>query len=426
MISLSLSLYITIESYELSNDFVYYPVIVTPVGLGERKSWIVKKRFSSFDKLHKQLSKTFTDIPACPKKTFFRMKAPKELDQRKKDLERFSNRLLAKKELYNNTYLIEFFEIDKNVPELTTKEYRSVIPKETFPVTSFLYASDDNLLIMAEKVNEEEEDTKSLLKCFEFKDRLKVEKSAEYVLKWSSKIQEEAVCIAYDSKMKTFVCGTDIGLIYILNVSNPDALNSSAPCHSLSVTSISFETIENYIITVGEDKKIVGTSLDGNILYSAKLGDQPLNCVILNNSNAITANSSGEIFFCDVKNIKAVLIYTMSIKEPILSLTISSDNILVCFMAKEVSWYDTKQLNEPLGNWKAKEQIASWGMYKHIIVIGNSVGELLFINLLTGKLNLTLPCHNEPIDYMHIDPSNGMIMTVSKNSALFLRKWPLH
>jgi len=168
------------------------------------------------------------------------MKARKELDQRKKDLERLSNRLLAKKKLYNNTYLIEFFELDKNVPELTAKECRSVIPKETFPVISFLYSSDDNLLIMAEKVNEEEEDTNSLLKCFEFKGRFEIEKSAEYVLKWNSKIQEEAVCIAYDSKMKRFVCGTDIGLIYILNVSNPDVLNSSAPCHSLSVTSISF------------------------------------------------------------------------------------------------------------------------------------------------------------------------------------------
>eukprot|EP00826_Nyctotherus_ovalis_P051470 TRINITY_DN6433_c0_g1_i5.p1 TRINITY_DN6433_c0_g1~~TRINITY_DN6433_c0_g1_i5.p1 ORF type:complete len:429 (+),score=77.91 TRINITY_DN6433_c0_g1_i5:135-1421(+) len=428
MLSLSSSLHITINSYFVQNGFVFYPVLVTPARLGEKKPWTVAKRFSNFDKLYKQLIKTFTGIPARPKKTIFQMKAHKDLEQRRKELEIFCNRLLEKKELLEDLSVIEFFEIGENAPELTTKEWRCVLPKEVVGncITSFIYDQDDHTIILAEKGSEAE--TRSLLKCYEFAGKPEIAKPTSYTHKWTSKIPEEATCLAYDSHTKTFVCGTDTGLIYILNLNNPDEGNLSIHSHSKTVTSICFENVEKYIISVGADKMIVGTSFDGKIIYSTRLGDLPLSCVTCKESRVAAANVGGEVFVCDVNCVKVVPAITASAaEETILGVMEAADEILVCVMNREVRWYAAKKFDKALSIWKSDKQITSWGIYKsRSVAVGNAAGELAFIDLLSGKQKLLLRCHNGLIKDIFIDPSDGRIMSVSNDSGLLLRKWPVH
>lgn len=428
MLSLSSSLHITIDSYFVQNGFVFYPVFVAPVGLGEKKPWTVAKRFSDFDKLYKQLTKAFTGIPTRPKKTMFQMKAHKDLEQRRKELEVFCNKLLEKKELLEDLSVIEFFGIGENAPELTAKEWKCVLPKEVVGncITSFIYDQHDHIIIFAEKVSEAE--TRSQLRCYEFASKLEVAKPVSYAHRWTSKIPEEATCLAYDSHSKTFVCGTDTGLVYILNLKSPDESNLSIHSHSKAVTSVCFENIEKYIISVGADKMMVGTSFDGKMIYSARLGDLPLSCVACKESRVAAANVGGELFACDVDCVKVVPVFVAAAaKEAILGMTETTDGILVCITKKEVRWYAAKKFDKVLGAWKSNKQITSWGIYgSRSIIVGNDAGELIFIDLLSGKQKLLLHCHNGPIKDIFIDQSDGRIMSVSDGSGLLLRKWPLH
>jgi hypothetical protein len=292
---------------------VYYSITVSTNDLAKTKSWILNKQFSNFEELHNNLSKVFTNVPARPKKTIFKMTDPKEINQPRKELEAFSNKLIESTELFDSPLLRSFFNIGLHAPEYSTKQRlaESLVSTKviTNPVSKLLFNTDINMIITVEKVaNQDKLKHVNLLKLFVFKYPY-----GPCELKWNIQLSSKITCIEYYTLKNIFAFGTELGMLHIHSLLKHDELDSSRfpiPAHTDEITTICFEENELCVISVGADKRVVGTSLDGKLLYSSKIGEHCLTSVHFNTKNTTIAitNTNGKLFICDVKSVKAVLL----------------------------------------------------------------------------------------------------------------------
>lgn len=75
------------EKYIDSKTVTFYKIEVYDNYSKER--WILEKRYSEIDFLHKTLTKLYPNIPPMPGKTLFKIKNRDALENRKKQLEFF-------------------------------------------------------------------------------------------------------------------------------------------------------------------------------------------------------------------------------------------------------------------------------------------------------------------------------------------------
>jgi len=431
MISTEGPLKVTIDSYDIDDNIVHYSVTVSTTG--NTKSWTVLKRFSNFDELHCHLSKSFSAIPPRPKKTLFKMKSPKDIEKRRKDLEEYSNKLLANKELFNNSLVKSFFGIESHASEFTANQAisESLISKRILanPVSKLLFNSKTNMIITVEKlVSKDKTKNVNLLKSFKFKSSPALKEDAPDESMWDFQLNAKITCIAQYVANNTLAFGADSGLVYIqplLKSGELEASKDPIPAHTGAVTGICFEENEVYVISVGADKRVVGITLDGKLLYSSKIGEHVLTSVNSDGKNgriAIT-NSNGELFICDIKTLKIVVLqsFKLTYEISILSSRLScSRNIIVCLLPGEIRWYEYGEQKKELGNWKVVDKITCWELYenKNFLVVGNKKGNLIFLNLATGIIKYELQTHTDSIKSLFIDQSSGTIITSSKELPL--------
>eukprot|EP00826_Nyctotherus_ovalis_P011859 TRINITY_DN1308_c0_g1_i3.p1 TRINITY_DN1308_c0_g1~~TRINITY_DN1308_c0_g1_i3.p1 ORF type:complete len:443 (-),score=110.84 TRINITY_DN1308_c0_g1_i3:166-1494(-) len=441
MMSTASPLSVTIDSYSVQESVVYYPVTVS-TNTSVPKSWTVLKRFSNFDELHIALSKSFCGVPPRPKKTFFKMKNSKDINQRRKELEVFANKLMACKELFNSSTLRAFFSIDTHAPEYSTRQAltETLIPQRILanPVSKLLLSPRANMVITVERLcSKDKEKQVSFLKSFIFASPLSSAPKAECELKWDIQLNLKVTCIAYCGTKGTFVFGTEAGTLYtqsLLKSGELEAAKNPTPAHAEAIADVCFEENEVYAVSVGADKRVVGTSLDGKILYSSKIGEHALSSVHSDSKagTIIITNVNGELFICDIKSLKATLLQTLSLTDnlPILSSRLNlTHEVIVCLLPEEMRWYEysAKSKGQELGRWKAASKVTCWEMYerKNVVVLDNEEGGAIFLNLTTGNVRYNMQAHTDSIKSIALDQSSGVIITSSKNLPLCVRPWPL-
>ena len=84
-----------------------------------KDSWVLEKRYSEIDALHKTLSKLYPNIPPMPGKTLFKIKDRDQLEKRKKQLETFLKECSNRKDIVSNESFKAFMEIDKHSPDMS-------------------------------------------------------------------------------------------------------------------------------------------------------------------------------------------------------------------------------------------------------------------------------------------------------------------
>lgn len=441
MMSTTSPLSVTIDSYSVQESVVYYPVAIstnTPVP----KSWTILKRFSNFDELHVALSKKFCGVPPRPKKTFFKMKTPKDINQRRKELEAYCNKLMACKDLFTSATLRAFFSIDTHAPEFSARQAltESLIPQRVLPhpVSNLVLGPRANVVVTVERVCSKDKDRQvSLLKSFIFPSPLPPTVRADCELKWDIQLNLKVTCTAYCGAKSAFVFGTEVGMLYtqsLLKSGELVATRDPTPAHAEAIADVCFEENEVYAVSVGADKRVVGTSLDGKILYSSKIGEHALSSVHSDSKTGtiVITNVNGEVFICDIKSLKATLLQTLSLTDnlPILSSRLNlAHGTLVCLLPEEVRWfeYGAKEKGQELGRWKAASKVTCWELYerKNIAVVGNKEGSVIFLNLETGNVKYNMQAHTDSIKSIALDQSSGTIITSSKSLPLCARPWPL-
>lgn len=88
---------------------IYYIIEIIKRGSGK---WVLEKRFSEFDTLHKLLSKLFgKTMPNLPSKTLIKPKLPHELELRRSELDRYLKELIVRQEIFNSEPLKKFLQV---------------------------------------------------------------------------------------------------------------------------------------------------------------------------------------------------------------------------------------------------------------------------------------------------------------------------
>lgn len=435
-----------IPCFEIIEGVIYYSLTIFPSS-DQSKAWSLKKRFKNFDELHKKLSKLYKNVPTRPKKTFFKMTKPIDLDQRRKDLEQYCEILIERKELLESEDVQHFFEIREHNPGLISQKLPTFgcihDPDITNPIAAVQYDKKTNICIVVEqeviknKAHSHGNSKPSLLKFFELKSGIPSGKPFSIWKKWALQIVERVTCLKFSSLLNQTVCGTNEGNMYMCClVQTNETIESKAVVnvHIGAIIDLCIEENEIYIISIGEDKKIVGTSFEGKTLFSSKVGNHPLRQIKLdiNRHRAIISDTSGEIFIFDVQCTKAILIGTLlhpDITGTIMFCVNYKLNILACYLntgEMKYSFYDESKKSEYFGKIALdnKVTVLNWHEEKNIIVIGNELGQLKFLDFNTGNIILTMQCHDSSINALEIDQHNGIIVTGSQDSSVYFWKWP--
>ena len=88
--------------FEENLGLYYYTWEIKSGSESTEAKWTVKKRYSDFVALHKNLLLKYADLPELPKKTWFKMYEAKDLDQRKRELNDYLMALCKKEALTND------------------------------------------------------------------------------------------------------------------------------------------------------------------------------------------------------------------------------------------------------------------------------------------------------------------------------------
>lgn len=87
-----------------------------------KETWILEKRFSEINTLHKTLSKLYPNIPPMPGMTLFKIRDHAKLEKRKQQLEVFLRECSNRKDILSNESFKEFIEIDKKTQNISNNQ----------------------------------------------------------------------------------------------------------------------------------------------------------------------------------------------------------------------------------------------------------------------------------------------------------------
>ena len=73
--------------------------------------WTLKKRYSDFEALQKDLRQTFSFLPSLPGKSFFALKKDADIEKRRVGLDHYIKELVKRSEVYSDSTFIDFFEV---------------------------------------------------------------------------------------------------------------------------------------------------------------------------------------------------------------------------------------------------------------------------------------------------------------------------
>jgi hypothetical protein len=76
--------------------------------------WEIRKRYSDFETLQKQLRDTFSHLPSLPGKSFFALKKDADIEKRRIGLDTYVKELFLRSEIYSDTNFINFFEVSED------------------------------------------------------------------------------------------------------------------------------------------------------------------------------------------------------------------------------------------------------------------------------------------------------------------------
>jgi hypothetical protein len=249
-----------------------------------KQKWVLEKRYSEFDELHKAINKLYPKFPSLPGKSLLGLSLSLEdTNKRKKGLEQFLRDCINRKDIFHNDQFRKFIEIDKNSPEMGFYKPSKVCEYTELPlgIRDFIYLRCDKICFVAcsdmniaSRVDaiftnmnfpwEKKTDSHITVGAV-FAFRVK-EDSVTGVLVfeklWAKSYPTQTGVISWDPDSNTLAVGLDDGKIYFYKTS-PDSgyMHYEEICclspHKDRVMGIAVEAKSGHIYSVSTDKKFV-------------------------------------------------------------------------------------------------------------------------------------------------------------------------
>jgi WD40 repeat protein len=450
------------EKYIDSKTVTFYKIEVYDNYSKER--WILEKRYSEIDFLHKTLTKLYPNIPPMPGKTLFKIKNRDALENRKKQLEFFLKECAKRKDIESNESFKNFLELDKHSPDLTYNSPNIIYENNELPqgIRDFHFFEEANIMYIVccdmkiasrldayvTNVNLPwEKKTQahiSVGSVFAFKvvlDKKGIPHSFEKL--WAKSFPEQTGVVNFDKENLILQVGLDSGTVVFYKTSEEskylayDELCKIKP-HNARVMGLAFDPKPGYIYSCGSDNKFMLSEINylnnmteiaqSNAGYTNLEFDKKNERIFLTNEagilsvfltntfppslvNVIQTHSTHCIRGLDIDYVKQY-IFTGTNKGDIsiLDLGLPGKEKLI----KEISYFG--------GNIEIR--IIRFNPIDRELYTGDQKGKITVWSLKSGQSIFAWQAHSEAITQMKYFPKTRQLLSMAKDKKIVYWQLP--
>jgi WD40 repeat protein len=429
-----------------------------------KETWVLDKRYSEIDFLHKTISKLYPNIPPMPGKTLFKIKDKVKLENRKNQLETFLRECSNRKDIISNDSFKTFLEIDKHSPDMVYNAPKIVYENNDLPlgvrdfvtfeqgqilylvccdmkITSRVDAYITNVNLPWEKKTGEHI---SVGAVFAYKVIVDKRGNSYFFEKlWAKSYPEQTGVVNFNPSALLLMVGLDSGTICVYKTSveskfmEYNEIINFKP-HTKRVMGVAFDAQKNCIYSCASDKRFVVSNVNDltdmkevsqNVYgYTALIQDAQnqrlfitteggvVNVFMTNVSppalvTSIQTHTSDCIRALDIEYIKQY-IFTGTTKGNISILDLNSPGKEK--LIKEVSYFG--------GNLEIR--ILRYNPDNHELYSGDQKGKITVWSLKTGQSIYAWQAHTGAITQMKYDRQKKHLLSVGKDKKIIFWQIP--
>ena len=429
-----------------------------------KDSWILEKRYSEIDALHKTLSKLYPNIPPMPGKTLFKIKDRDQLERRKKQLETFLKECANRKDIISNESFKGFLEIDKHSPEMTFNPPTIVYEHNELPlgirdciyfeegsilylvccdmnITSRVDAYITNVNLPWEKKTDEHI---SVGAVFAFKVLGDKKGNSYYFEKlWAKSFPEQTGVVNFNKNSLVLQVGLDSGSIIFYRTSIEskyfayEEITNFKP-HTNRVMGLTYDEQKGYIYSCSTDKKFMITEFNNvsNIQqvaesafgYTTLIHDKPNERIFLTNEGGVLSVFNTNVYPPNI--IIVIQTHTSNCirgldieyhKQYIFTGTNKGDISILDLgmpgkekLIKEISYFG--------GNLEIR--ILRYNPDNHELYSGDQKGKITVWSLKTGQSIYAWQAHSGAITQMIYNRRKKQLLSVAKDKKIIYWQIP--
>jgi WD40 repeat protein len=407
-----------VDSYEDNGGVFYYNCKFRSGEEENASEWTIRKRFSEFLELQKNLEIKYSDLPGLPATTWTKVTDPNILDERKRQLGEYLQTLCRKDSLSNDSDFHSFINLEENMHNKVSFNKEKMIykfPDVDFGVREFVLVEDQKI-VMA--VCSEENLQNRLISYWDnisipfisntssssavgslviFKiisqDPWHVEKM------FTKTFKSQATSLFFDKHSNALAIGLDGGKIRIFDIPKDFKFNKDVKyetnvinAHTGVVNGVCIDSVMGYVYSIGSDGQLCVSDRTSCELYWSKQFDKfELTSLYhdSNNKRLFIGDNSGMIHVFSIKKYppKRLTSINTSTDATIKSIECSEDmskmfagtseGNIICFnlgaYGKEKK--DTKEFDSVL---KGKTKCISlcWDSQHNNLLCGNESGNV--------------------------------------------------
>ena len=429
-----------------------------------KENWILEKRYSEIDALHKTLSKLYPNIPPMPGKTLFKIKDHDQLEKRKKQLEIFLKECANRKDIVSNESFKGFMDIDKHSPEMTFNAPTILYENNELPlgVRDCIYYEEGQILFLVccdmnitsrvdayiTNVNlpwEKKTDQHiSVGAVFAFKVIEDKRGNSYYFDKlWAKSFPEQTGVVNFNKSSLVLQVGLDSGSIIFYRTSIEskylafdEAINFKP--HSSRVMGLSYDDIQGYIYSCSSDKKFMVSEFnDPSAIreiaesaygYTALIHDQQNGRIFLTNEGGILSVFSTNVY---PPNLTTVIQTHTSNCIRALDIDFYKQYIFTGTNRGDISVLDLgmpgkekliKEISYFGGNLEIR--ILRYNPDNHELYSGDQKGKITVWSLKTGQSIYAWQAHSGAITQMRYNRRKKQLLSVAKDKKIIYWQIP--
>ena len=429
-----------------------------------KENWIIEKRYSEIDLLHKTISKLYPNIPPMPGKTFFKIKNKDQLDKRKDQLELFLRECINRKDIESNEAFKTFLEIDKHSPDLVNNPPTIIYENNELPlgVRDFVYIEEYHVIFIVccdmkitsrvdayitntnlpweKKTNEHI----SVGALFAYKV-IEEKRGNTYIFEklWAKSYPQQTGVVYFNKKAMLLGVGLDAGDIIFYKIPEDSKFlefeeTVNIKPHTNRVMGLSFDEKNNYIYSCSTDKKFMLSDLSNfstpleiarNLYgFTTLILDQENDRLFLTDEggalrvfvtntypptfmNLIQTHTTNCIRALDI-DFKKQLIFTGTNKGDISILELGNPGREKYI--KEISYFG--------GNLEIR--ILRYNKENHELYSGDQKGKITVWSLKTGQSIYAWQAHQDAITQMKYEPKTKRLFSMAKDKKILVWQIP--
>ena len=429
-----------------------------------KETWVLEKRYSEIDFLHKTISKLYPNIPPMPGKTLFKVKDRDQLEKRKKQLETFLIECTNRKDIVSNESFKGFLEIDKHSPEMTYNPPTIIYENNELPlgvrdcfyfeegqilflvccdmnITSRVDAYITNVNLPWEKKTDQHISVGAVFAFKVFEDK----KGNSYYFEklWAKSFPEQTGVVNFNKKELVLQVGLDFGSIIFYRTSAEskylafDEILNYKP-HTSRIMGLSYDNQSGYIYSCSSDKRFMVTEFNSisNVTevsqsafgYTTLIQDKPNERIFLTNEGGVLS------------------VFSTSSFPPTL-VTVIQTHTTNCIRALDIEYYkqyiftgtnkgdiSILELGKP-GKEKLIKEVSYFGGNLEIRILrynpdnhelysGDQKGKITVWSLKTGQSIYAWQAHSGAITQMIFNRKKKQLLSVGKDKKIIYCQIP--